>query len=119
MAIPSSLSRTTKTRVSVVLTGAGATVVAAATAREVMTEFLRATLDVLVADIDLPEEDGYALLQGIHEVDPGRGATPPAIALTTYATESDRRAIVAGFQRHVVKPIDPHELVLIVPSLVE
>ena len=71
--------------------------------------------DVLVADLGLPGEDGYALLNHLRK----RYPDLPAIALTAYARSTDRdRALAAGFHHHVAKPMDPHELVRIVVSLV-
>jgi CheY-like chemotaxis protein len=75
---------------------------------------------VLIADIGLPEEDGYALIRRIRRLDPARGGLIPAIALTAYArTEDKDRALAAGFQRHVAKPVEPHVLVKIVASTLE
>ena len=72
---------------------------------------------MLIADIGLPEEDGYALIRRIRRLDPDHGGRIPAIALTAYARAEDRdRALAAGFQRHVAKPVEPHALVRIVAS---
>jgi CheY-like chemotaxis protein len=72
--------------------------------------------DAIVADIGLPGEDGYALLRRIRAL---HGPDLPAVALTAYARATDRdHALAAGFERHVVKPIDPHELVEIVRSII-
>ena len=70
--------------------------------------------DLLIADIALPGEDGYALLQRVRAVYPDL----PAIALTAYARSTDRaRALEAGFQRHVIKPADPKDLLALIRSL--
>jgi CheY-like chemotaxis protein len=72
--------------------------------------------DVLISDIGMPDEDGYALLRRVRALD-GELARIPAIALTAYATTDDRvRIFSAGFQAHVVKPIEPAELVAVVSS---
>ena len=74
--------------------------------------------DVLISDIEMPDEDGYGLIRRIRALDPGRGGRIPAIALTAYGRREDRlRAIAAGFSMHVPKPVDPVELVTIVASL--
>jgi CheY-like chemotaxis protein len=69
----------------------------------------RDTPDALVSDIGLPGEDGYALIQRVRALP--ETSRLPALALTAYASAADhRRAIEAGFQRHVAKPVEPGEL---------
>ena len=71
--------------------------------------------DVLLSDIGLPSEDGYAFIRRVRELD----HTVPAAALTAYAGPDDhKRALEAGFQAHVTKPIEPADLVLLVATLV-
>jgi PAS domain S-box-containing protein len=99
-----------------VLEAAGARVISASTAEEAMDHAVRTRPDLLVADIGLPGEDGYALL---HRVRALHGRDVPAIALTAYARATDReRALEAGFQHHVVKPIDPRQFVAIVVATI-
>jgi CheY-like chemotaxis protein len=70
--------------------------------------------DVLVADIGMPDEDGYALLRQVR----ARGLRLPAVALTAFGRTEDRlRALSAGFQMHVAKPVEPDELVMVLASL--
>jgi PAS domain S-box-containing protein len=74
--------------------------------------------DVLVSDIGLPGKDGYDLIRAVRALDPARGGTIPAVALTAYARSEDRvRALRAGFQTHVIKPVEPAELLAVVASL--
>ncbi|HEX5731572.1 MAG TPA: GAF domain-containing protein [Blastocatellia bacterium] len=74
--------------------------------------------DVLVSDIGLPGEDGYVLIKKVRALDPERGGRIPAVALTAYARAEDRiRALTAGFQMHVPKPVEPTELVIVIASL--
>jgi CheY-like chemotaxis protein len=74
--------------------------------------------DVLVSDLGLAGEDGYALIRRVRAMDPAVGRTP-AIALTALARPDDRlRALAAGFQMHVAKPVEPQELALVIASLV-
>jgi signal transduction histidine kinase len=90
-----------------VLEGAGARVLAATTVQEAVARATAVRPDVLVADLGLPGEDGYVLLARIRELFPAI----PALALTAYARAADRdRALAAGFQQHVVKPVDPQQL---------
>jgi CheY-like chemotaxis protein len=99
-----------------VLSERGAHVTAAASAGEALDSVARETPDVLLSDLAMPEMDGYALLRELR----GRPETPriPAAAVTAYARAEDRRqALLAGFQMHVAKPIEPDELVAVVASL--
>jgi two-component system, chemotaxis family, CheB/CheR fusion protein len=75
--------------------------------------------DVLVSDIGMPFEDGYGLMRKIRAREPERGGLIPALALTAYARSEDaRRALEAGYQAHVAKPVEPAELATAVASLV-
>jgi CheY-like chemotaxis protein len=99
-----------------VLSERGARVTAAASAGEALDSVAREAPDVLLSDLAMPEMDGYELLRELR-------ANPeapkfPAAALTAYARAEDRRqALLAGFQMHVAKPIEPDELVAVVASL--
>ena len=74
--------------------------------------------DVLVSDIGLPDEDGYSLMRRIRALPRERGGAIPAAALTAYARTEDRmQALLAGFQIHVPKPVQPAELIAVVASL--
>jgi CheY-like chemotaxis protein len=74
--------------------------------------------DVLVSDIAMPEQDGYRLIRQVRELPPERGGATPAVALTAYARVEDRtRAMLAGFQNHVTKPVEPAELIAAIASL--
>jgi CheY-like chemotaxis protein len=73
---------------------------------------------VLVADIGMPEVDGYELLRRVRALGAERGGQTPAVALTAYAGESDRaRALRSGFQAHLPKPVEPDVLINAVTSL--
>jgi PAS domain S-box-containing protein len=101
--------------ITAVLARAGARVVAVATTREGVERAGAGRPDLLLADLGLPGEDGYALLTRVRAIYPDC----PAIALTAYARASDRdRALAAGFQQHVVKPVDPKQLLDLVASIV-
>ena len=78
----------------------------------------RERFDVLLADIGMPGEDGYSLIQRVRALGPAAGASIPAAALTAFAREEDReRALRAGFQLHLPKPIDASALVAAVAAL--
>jgi CheY-like chemotaxis protein len=95
-----------------------ATVVTAASAAEAM-EFLRNDPPaVLISDIGMPEEDGYALIRKVRVLDQQRGSNTPALALTAYARSEDRtQAIRNGYQMHIAKPVEPAELTTVVAAL--
>jgi CheY-like chemotaxis protein/nitrogen-specific signal transduction histidine kinase len=74
--------------------------------------------DVLVSDVGLPEEDGYALIRHVRSRDAARGQITPAIALTGYVRADDRaRLLAAGFQLHLPQPVDASEIVRAIASL--
>jgi PAS domain S-box-containing protein len=98
-----------------VLEGVGGRVVTAATTAEGMACAQRERPDVLLADLGLPGEDGYALLAQFRAIHAG----VPAIALTAYARATDRsRALAAGFAHHVIKPVDPNDLVDLIGQVI-
>jgi CheY-like chemotaxis protein len=101
-----------------VLTQAGGTVKAVASAREALAEMEMQPSDVLVSDIGLPDEDGYALIRQIRQHEATHGGFLPAIALTGYARAEDRaRILAAGFQAHIAKPVEPVELTAVIATI--
>ena len=67
----------------------------------------------------MPGQDGYALIKKVRALGRERGGDTPAVALTAYARSDDRmRALAAGFQMHVPKPVDALELIMVIASLV-
>jgi CheY-like chemotaxis protein len=79
--------------------------------------------DALILDIAMPDEDGYAVLKKVRALEAEQGAVAPqipAIALTAHARAEDRfRALQAGFQMHVAKPVEPTELAVVILSLIK
>ena len=101
-----------------VLEGQGATVELTADAARAFAAVTATPPDVLVADIGLPGEDGYALLRRVRALPPERGGAVPAAALTAYAGPVHaERARQAGFALHLAKPVAPDELVSAVAAL--
>lgn len=97
----------------------GATVSSVASAREALASLDRAAPNVVVADIMMPGMDGYSLVRAIRARGPGHGGSTPAIALTAAAREEDRaKAMAAGFQFHLPKPVDIGTLSSAIVSLV-
>ncbi len=101
----------------------GAQVQAASSGAEAIELLVRrepgARPDVLVCDIGLPGEDGYAVLRRVRTLPIEQGGAIPAVAVTAYARVEDRlRALQAGFQMHVAKPVEPAELVTVLASVV-
>ena len=108
--------------VATVLEKAGAQVLLAASAEEGHRQAVKAGESaqmphVMVSDIGMPGEDGYSMMRRVREARAGKDL--PAVAVTAFAAPEDkRRALVAGFQAHIAKPLDPHELVATVAGLV-
>ena len=101
-----------------VLQDSGAEVILAASVGEALEALQQSRPDVLVSDIGMPGEDGYALMRKIREMESVSGVSIPAVALTGYARVEDyREALAAGFQLHVAKPVRPAELIAVVASL--
>jgi len=102
-----------------ILTDCHAKVRIAASAREAF-DALRADLpDLLISDLGMPEVDGFELLSWVRSLGRDRGGLLPAVALTAFARSEDRlRALEAGFNSHISKPVEPSELIAAVASLV-
>jgi signal transduction histidine kinase/CheY-like chemotaxis protein len=104
--------------VNVILTECGAVVRVVASAHEAYREVRGWRPDVLLADIGMPGEDGYSLLRRVRALPPAEGGAVPAAALTAYARVEDRnRALAAGFQEHMSKPVLARELARSVANL--
>ena len=100
-----------------VLEKCGATVEEVENAAEAMAAIQAGAPDVLLSDIAMPGEDGYALIRRIRALE-GPVRMLPAAAFTAYATATDRaRALLAGFQAHIPKPVEPAELAAVVAAL--
>jgi signal transduction histidine kinase len=101
-----------------VLADHGAEVRAAESAHEALALIQTAPPDVLVSDIGMPGVDGYEFLRAVRRLPDSRGGQVPAIAVTAFARPEDReRALAAGYQCHLGKPVDEHALVSAVLSL--
>jgi PAS domain S-box-containing protein len=98
----------------------GAEVVTAGSAREALAAIAEERPDLLISDIGMPGEDGYELIKKIRALPGGSGRKIPAIALTAYARTEDRlRALRAGYQSHIAKPVELAELAAVIASLVK
>ena len=108
----------TRDLLSAALGRSGAQVEPAASAEEAFDALRRRPPDVLVCDIGMPGEDGYALLSRVRAMAAEDGGLVPAVALTAYAGADDRRrALAAGYQVHLGKPVDPDELISVVARM--
>jgi signal transduction histidine kinase len=103
--------------VSAILESRGARVTVVESAAEALQAIQRNRFDVLVSDIAMPGEDGYSLIRKVRRLD-GPYSPLPAAALTAYASAGDRaEALMAGYQAHLAKPVEPAELAAVVASL--
>jgi len=106
--------------VTAVLEQCGARVAVAASSAEALEALARFRPDVLLSDVGMPEEDGYALIRKVRALPSEDGGRVPAAALTAYARVEDRRrALLAGYQAHVPKPVAPAELVAVITHLAQ
>ena len=96
----------------------GAEVIAVSSSAAALEEIARMKPDMIISDIGMTGENGYALIRKIRALAPEAGGRIPAIALTAYAGAADRRrALLAGFQTHLAKPVDPADLLAVILSL--
>ena len=103
---------------SVVLEQYGAEVQTASSAGIALVMLPQWRPNVLVSDIGMPGEDGYVFIRKVRSLAPEQGGLTPAAALTAYARMEDKtRALAAGYQIHVAKPVDPKEIVTVVSNL--
>ena len=104
--------------VQFILEQAGATVISVSSSTDVLQQLTKSKPDILIADIGMPQIDGYKLICQIRQLSRDQGGQIPAIALTAFAGESDRQqALAAGFQRHLPKPVEPETLVQTIEQL--
>jgi signal transduction histidine kinase/CheY-like chemotaxis protein len=113
-----------QTIIAAILTAGGAQVRTAASSAEAMSMLAEWPPDVILSDIGMPGEDGYEFIRRVRAWEAGRdgsdGHSPiPAAALTAYARGADRiKALSAGYQSHLAKPVEPAELLAVIVSLV-
>ena len=104
--------------VTATLSHYGALAAAVASVAEARRVFAKSPPDVLICDIALPDEDGLALIEELRRRGEHEGGSVPAIAVSAYVQDEDRdRALAAGFQRYVPKPVDILELIVSVAEL--
>ena len=104
--------------VTMELTQHGARATAVSSAKEALELLDKNEFDLLISDIGMPVMDGYSLIRELRKQEVGKERRVPAVALTAYASVQDRmRAILAGFNTHVAKPVEANELVTVVGGL--
>jgi PAS domain S-box-containing protein len=95
----------------------GAAVFTAIAADEALRQMVTVRPQILISDIGLPGMDGYELVQRVRALDVEQGGMIPAIALTAFVRSEDRtRALQAGYQAHLAKPVEPAELLAVINS---
>jgi signal transduction histidine kinase/ActR/RegA family two-component response regulator len=105
---------------TLVLSEAGAMIRTASSAAEALALLRWIRPDVVVSDLAMPDEDGYSLIRNLRAIERGSGRQTPTVALTAYVRVQDRaRAVAAGFDMFVEKPVDPDELIAVLASVAE
>ena len=105
--------------IALIIKMGGAEVRTAISAAEALADCDEWRPDILIADIGMPVEDGYTMMKKLRSRENELGGHIPAIALTAYGRREDRlRALSAGYEYHVPKPVDPEELLTVVASLI-
>jgi len=101
-----------------ILEASGAAVRRCPAAAEALSALREWHPDVLVSDIEMPGEDGYALIRRVRALDAAEGGRTPAVALTAYGRTQDRiLSLAAGYSMHIPKPVDPGELTAIIAGV--
>jgi CheY-like chemotaxis protein len=109
----------TREAMTLLLQQFGASVTAAASARDGLRALGLLQPDILLSDLSMPGEDGYDLIRQVRALPPDRGGRIPAAAVTARTSAEDRRRTrAAGFQAHLAKPLDADELASVVARLV-
>ena len=110
--------RDTREVIGILLEQAGASVTTMDSSAKALAALERMRPHILIIDIGLPDEDGYALIRKARALLNERGEKIPAVALTAYSREEDqKRAMSAGFEIHITKPPEPTELIDVVARL--
>jgi CheY-like chemotaxis protein/two-component sensor histidine kinase len=110
----------TLSMLSMMLTECRATVQGVASAAEALEVLQWYKPDVLVSDLAMPGEDGYSLIGKVRAMETEKGRQTPAVALTAYVRIEDRaRALSAGFNMFVPKPVEPSELIMAIANLAD
>lgn len=108
----------TRELIAALLSQQGAEVIAVNSSATALPEVKRVKPDLIISDIGMTGENGYEFIRKVRSLDPQAGGRIPAIALTAYAGSRDRRrALLAGFQMHLPKPVEPDDLLAMVLSL--
>jgi signal transduction histidine kinase/ActR/RegA family two-component response regulator len=109
----------TRDLIAFLLEDCGAMVTVAASVADAIAILDDSNVDLIVSDLGMPDADGFDFIEYIRKAKTNL-RTIPAIALTAYAGETtNQRAIGAGFQKHLVKPVDPNELICVVTQLIQ
>ena len=101
------------------LDGCGARVIDVSSASAALEAVTRDRPDILFSDIGMPDEDGYSLMRRIRQLPPSEGGRIPAAAVTAFQSRADRlRALQAGCQMHLAKPVESSAVVAAAVALV-
>ena len=105
--------------IGILLRAHGADVVTAESAAQALALIGTERFDALVSDIAMPDHDGYQLMRAIRALPPERGGQLPAVAVTAHASDAHRdKALAAGYNWHVAKPVDSMTLVELISGVI-
>ena len=108
----------TRELLKVLLETNGGHVIATSSVQEALSSYDQSRPRVIVADIGMPDYNGYTLIGRVRARDREHGNIVPAIALTAFTTAIDRDTVLsAGFQVHMPKPFEPHQLISVIAEL--
>jgi signal transduction histidine kinase/ActR/RegA family two-component response regulator len=103
-----------------VLSGQGASVIAAAGVAEALEKLQAQAPDLVISDIEMPDEDGFSLIKKLRAFNQSQTRKIPAVALTAHARPSERLKILsAGYQMHLAKPVDTAELIAVIANFAD
>jgi CheY-like chemotaxis protein len=105
--------------VSVILEGYGVQVTAVASAQEALETIAQSQPDLLICDLQMPDQDGCSFISQLRSLPPEQGGQIPALALSGANDEDKNQALACGFEQFFLKPVDPDRLIEVITPLIQ